>query len=171
MCEDNFLSSFMDSLWRVRNKIIYVISGWAVFAHSSVILFFLLNIKNNPLAYKQFSTQVHTSFYIYLWRFTNDTCVTPFWNPLRNKDKILISPTQILWDENIKQYNIGVHFWWTWSYLNIFPTHIKPKSFAIYRSIFSQQYGSFYFLVYSIPICVKGCVNISLIPLSNYTPD
>ena len=76
MWRASFLSSFLSSLCRVRNKIMYVLS-WRIVSALTQGLFWCLfpsllrnsgnKHQNNPLvrALKQFVTQVHTLFTIY----------------------------------------------------------------------------------------------------------
>ena len=69
----SFLSSFMDSLCRERNKIMYILSWWNVSALIQVLFWCLFpsllrnsgnKHQNNPL--KQFDTRVHIFFSIKL---------------------------------------------------------------------------------------------------------
>ena len=68
MCKDRrFLSSFMDSWCRVRNKIIYVLS-WRTVSVLIQVLFAIREItaKNISWALKQFVTRMHALFFIYI---------------------------------------------------------------------------------------------------------
>ena len=72
-----FISSFMDSFCHVRNKIIYVLSWWTVYALTWVLFWclfplLLCNSENKhqitlSWAHKQSTTKVHTLFYIYIY--------------------------------------------------------------------------------------------------------
>ena len=65
----SFLSSFMDSLCRVRNRIIYVLSWWIFFHSLDSPRGFSTREVNTKItlswAQKQFATRVHTLFSIY----------------------------------------------------------------------------------------------------------
>ena len=72
----SFLSSFMDSLFRVRNKLIYVLTCLTVYVLTRVLFWSLFpsllrNTKNTKITFswaqEQFVTRVHTLFSMYNW--------------------------------------------------------------------------------------------------------
>ena len=75
MWRSSFLSAFMDSLCRIRKKMMFVLEWQTVFcAHERIILVFILRVaqklgniyqNNLPWAHKQFATRVYIFVSIY----------------------------------------------------------------------------------------------------------